>query len=83
MPMAKSAPERREIEKIATSEPAEHDLPFPALSLAKLADFLGTEGSSTTSAVRATWPDAATSAATGAHSSLSVVHRGLRRRSTA
>jgi transposase len=32
--------QRREIKKIAKSRPAEHDLPFSAWSLAKLADFL-------------------------------------------
>jgi transposase len=45
--------ERREIKKIAKSRPAEHDLPFSAWSLAKLADFLVAEGWSTTSAMRA------------------------------
>ena len=37
-------PQRREIKKIAKSRPAEHDLPFSAWSLAKLADFLVAEG---------------------------------------
>jgi transposase len=37
-------PERREIKKIAKSKPAEHGLPFPTWSLAKLADFLVAEG---------------------------------------
>jgi transposase len=37
-------PQRREIKKIARSRPAEHDLPFSAWSLAKLADFLVAEG---------------------------------------
>src|SRR6202522_703652 len=32
--------QRREIKKTAKSKPAEHDLPFSAWSLAKLADFL-------------------------------------------
>lgn len=45
--------ERREIKKIAKSKPAEHGLPFPAWSLAKLADFLVSGGWSTTSATRA------------------------------
>ncbi len=36
--------ERREIKKIAKSRPAEHGLPFSTWSLAKLADFLVTEG---------------------------------------
>src|SRR5512140_1795758 len=37
-------PQRREIKKIAKSRPADHDLPFSAWSLAKLADFLAAEG---------------------------------------
>jgi transposase len=37
-------PQRREIKKIAKSRPAEHDLPFSAWSLSKLADFLVAEG---------------------------------------
>ncbi len=37
-------PQRQEIKKIAKSRPAEHGLPFPAWSLAKLADFLVAEG---------------------------------------
>jgi len=37
-------PQRREIKKTARSRPAEHDLPFSAWSLAKLADFLVAEG---------------------------------------
>jgi len=37
-------PQRREIKKIAKSKPAEHDLPFSAWSLPKLADFLVAEG---------------------------------------
>jgi transposase len=37
-------PQRREIKKIAKSRPADHDLPFSAWSLAKLADFLVAEG---------------------------------------
>ena len=36
--------QRREIKKIAKSKPSEHDLPFSAWSLAKLADFLVAEG---------------------------------------
>ena len=36
--------QRREINKIAKSKPAEHDLPFSTWSLAKLADFLVAEG---------------------------------------
>src|SRR5215471_9769224 len=36
--------QRREIKKIAKSHPADHDLPFSAWSLAKLADFLVAEG---------------------------------------
>ena len=36
--------QRREIKKIAKSKPVEHDLPFSAWSLAKLADFLVAEG---------------------------------------
>jgi transposase len=36
--------QRREIKKIAKSRPAEHDLPFSAWSLAKLAEFLVAEG---------------------------------------
>jgi transposase len=39
-----SLPQRREIKKIAKSRPAEHDLPFSAWSLSKLADFLVAEG---------------------------------------
>ena len=46
-------PQRREIKKIAKSKPAEHDLPFSAWSLPKLADFLVAGGWSTTSATRA------------------------------
>jgi transposase len=37
-------PQRREIKKIVLSRPADHDLPFSTWSLAKLADFLVTEG---------------------------------------
>ena len=37
-------PQRREIKKIAKSRPGEHDLPFSAWSLAKLAEFLVAEG---------------------------------------
>ncbi|MBO0657102.1 hypothetical protein J1792_31550 [Streptomyces triculaminicus] len=44
-------PERREVKKIAKSEPVDHGLPFSAWSLSKLADFLVTEGT-TTSATR-------------------------------
>jgi transposase len=36
--------QRREIKKIARSRPAEHDLPFSAWSLSKLAEFLVAEG---------------------------------------
>ncbi len=36
--------QRREIKKVAKSKPAEHDLPFSAWSLSKLADFLVAEG---------------------------------------
>jgi len=36
--------QRREIKKIARSGPAEHDLPFSAWSLSKLAEFLVAEG---------------------------------------
>jgi len=36
--------QRREIKKTAKSKPVEHDLPFSAWSLAKLADFLVAEG---------------------------------------
>jgi transposase len=36
--------QRREIKKIAKSQPAEHDLPYSTWSLAKLADFLVAEG---------------------------------------
>ncbi len=43
-PRAFTLPERREIKKSAKSKPAEHDLPFSAWSLTKLADFLVTEG---------------------------------------
>jgi transposase len=39
-----SLAQRREIKKIAKSRPAEHDLPFSAWSLSKLAEFLGAEG---------------------------------------
>jgi hypothetical protein len=35
--------QRREIKKIAKSKPAEHDLPFPAWSLSKLAEFPAAE----------------------------------------
>jgi transposase len=37
-------PQRREINKIARSRPAEHDLPFSAWSLSKLSEFLVAEG---------------------------------------
>ncbi|GAA0268862.1 hypothetical protein GCM10009527_076430 [Actinomadura nitritigenes] len=43
-PRTFTLPERREIKKIAKSRPAEHGLPFSTWSLAKLADFLVTEG---------------------------------------
>ena len=36
--------QRREIKKIARSRPADHDLPFSAWSLSKLAEFLVAEG---------------------------------------
>ena len=36
--------QRREIKKVAKSKPAEHDLPFSAWSLSKLAEFLVAEG---------------------------------------
>ena len=36
--------QRREIKKIAKSRPADHDLPFSAWSLSKLAEFLVAEG---------------------------------------
>ncbi len=36
--------QRREIKKVAKSRPAEHDLPFSAWSLSKLAEFLVAEG---------------------------------------
>jgi transposase len=37
-------PQRREIKKIALSQPADHDLPFSTWSLSKLAEFLVAEG---------------------------------------
>ncbi|WP_435879806.1 IS630 family transposase [Streptomyces flaveolus] len=43
-PKTFTLPERREIEKMAKSKPAEHGLPFSTWSLAKLADFLVAEG---------------------------------------
>ncbi|MFJ9143814.1 IS630 family transposase [Streptomyces griseus] len=43
-PKTFTLPERREINKIAKSKPAEHGLPFSTWSLAKLADFLVAEG---------------------------------------
>jgi transposase len=43
-PKTFTLPERREIKKIAKSKPTEHDLPFSAWSLSKLADFLVAEG---------------------------------------
>jgi transposase len=43
-PKTFTLPERREIKKIAKSKPAEHNLPFSAWSLVKLADFLVAEG---------------------------------------
>ncbi|WP_331750581.1 IS630 family transposase [Streptomyces sp. NBC_00046] len=43
-PRTFTLPERREIKKIATSKPTEHDLPFSTWSLTKLADFLVAEG---------------------------------------
>src|SRR5213076_3647668 len=36
--------QRREIKKIATSRPVDHDLPFSTWSLSKLAEFLVAEG---------------------------------------
>ncbi|MEV5317368.1 helix-turn-helix domain-containing protein [Streptomyces sp. NPDC052687] len=39
-PRTFTLPERREIKKIATSKPTEHDLPFSTWSLTKPADFL-------------------------------------------
>ncbi len=44
-PRTFTLPERREIKKIAKSEPTEHDLPFSTWSLSKLADFPGRRGS--------------------------------------
>ena len=46
-------PQRQQIKQIALSRPADHDLPFSAWSLSKLADFLVAEGWSTTSPTRA------------------------------
>lgn len=43
-PKTFTLPERREIKKIATSKPTEHDLPFSTWSLTELADFLVAEG---------------------------------------
>ena len=43
-PKTFTLPERREIKKIAKSEPTEHDLPFSTWSLSKPADFLVAEG---------------------------------------
>ncbi|HUY44432.1 MAG TPA: helix-turn-helix domain-containing protein, partial [Streptosporangiaceae bacterium] len=43
-PKGFTLPGRREIKKIAKSRPAGHGLPFPAWNLARLADFLVTEG---------------------------------------
>ncbi|MGV9774451.1 IS630 family transposase [Streptosporangium sp. NPDC003464] len=43
-PKTFTLPERREVKKIAKSQPAEHGLPFSTWSLAKLADFLVAEG---------------------------------------
>ncbi|MCL7497602.1 hypothetical protein M8I34_40305 [Streptomyces sp. MCA2] len=43
-PRTFTLPERREIKKIAKSEPTEHDLPFSTWSLSKPADFLVAEG---------------------------------------
>jgi transposase len=48
--------QRREAKKIAKSRPVEHDLPFSAWSLAKLADILVAEGWWRTSATRACAP---------------------------
>ena len=44
LPPKFTLPQRREIKKIAKSKPAEHDLPFSAWSLSKLAEFLVAEG---------------------------------------
>jgi transposase len=44
--------QRRQIKQLALSRPQDHDLPFSAWSLTKLADFLVAEGWSTTSAMR-------------------------------
>lgn len=43
-PRTFTLPERREIKKIAKSEPTEHDLPFSTWSQTKLADFLVAKG---------------------------------------
>jgi transposase len=43
-PRTFTLPERREIKKIAKSNPVEHGLPFSTWSLSKLADFLVAEG---------------------------------------
>ncbi|WTG24542.1 hypothetical protein OH780_05995 [Streptomyces decoyicus] len=43
-PRTFTLPERREIKKIAKSEPTEHDLPFSTWSLSKPTDFLVAEG---------------------------------------
>nr|WP_237288960.1 helix-turn-helix domain-containing protein [Streptomyces gilvosporeus] len=43
-PKTFTLPERREIKKVAKSQPTEHDLPFSTWSLTKLADFLVGEG---------------------------------------
>ena len=37
-------PQRQAIKKIALGRPVDHDLPFSAWSLAKLADYLVAEG---------------------------------------
>jgi hypothetical protein len=52
-PRTFTLPERREIEKIAKSGPAEHGLPFSTWSLAEPADFLVAEGVVETPATRA------------------------------
>jgi transposase len=51
-PRTFTVPECQEIKEIATSRPAEHQLPFSTWSLSTLADFLVAGGLSTTSATR-------------------------------
>jgi transposase len=55
-PPKSTLPQRQQIKKIALSRPEDHDLPFSVWSLSKLADFLVTEGWSTTSPTRACGP---------------------------